>query len=572
MIRIRRFVGDVWRNWWLWLGNWVRGLGRRPPYFVHLRIDGSLPEHVTPQPRWQRFGALIGLRFSAPGVSLSGLRRAFERIGADPQALDVVLQLDGMQTSWSKAQSLRQALQGFKDAGKRVVAYSSDFDNLKYYVACAADQIVAPPSAGWNVIGLQVSAFYLREALRSVHVSADVVAVSPYKTAGDFLTRGDMSDQERENIDEILQAYYDELIAAITAARGLDEKDVRAMIDRAPLLIEEALDQGLLDHVRYLDEVEHHVLRPASENPKARLLAFSAVARRLPRPIRWRSGKAIGVIALEGTIVAGTSRRVPLPLPLPFLNPQQAGSDSVSAALRSAERDPSIAAVVLYVNSPGGSSLASDSIWREATRVARKKPLVVYMDGIAASGGYYVSTHAHWIVCQKLTQTGSIGVVWIKLILNELIDWLRIGRVSLRKGAHAGIFSDVDQLDPEQMAVIENYIFGLYDQFKQRVSEGRRLSAEGLDQVSGGRVWVGSQALGQGLVDELGDFECAVRKAKELAGLPGDRWSPTIWITPQSLNLLPEAVSSGPEEWRRWIEPYQAAQTWFVSPFDLKIE
>jgi protease IV len=234
---------------------------------------------------------------------------------------------------------------------------------------------------------------------------------------------------------------------------------------------------------------------------------------RLPLP------RYVGVVSLEGMIVAGDSQQPPVDLPIPLIGGLLAGHETINRQLRRAARNKRIAALVFHVDSGGGSALASDLIWRQLQQVAKKKPVLVYMGNVAASGGYYVSAGSQQIICQPATVTGSIGVLMGRFNTDGLYERLRVNRTVLQRGEHANLHSDVGPLGPEERQILWRSMSHVYEQFLEVVARGRDLSREELEPVAGGRVWTGRQAGARGLVDSYGDFVDAVEKAAELAGL-----------------------------------------------------
>ncbi len=311
----------------------------------------------------------------------------------------------------------------------------------------------------------------MKDVLESVGLSADVLAVSPYKSAGDFVTRTDMSEESWANLNWILDGHFTEIVNAIVQGRGLEKAKVLELIDQAPLDAQEAQEAGLIDEIKYLDGLEKYLGGLHLLKRNVRLETWGAVWRRLIRPVRRRSGKIIAVISVEGTIVPGPSRRIPMPVPIPFLGREQAGAETVTKSLRQAERDPRIAGLVVYVDSRGGATSASDIIWREIARIRRKKPVVVYMNNNAASGGYYVSADADWIVAQALTVTGSIGVVWLKIAIQGLLERIGIHSEVLQRGAHAGLYTSESSWDDIQRSIISDQLDKLYVRFKEKYQQ-----------------------------------------------------------------------------------------------------
>jgi protease-4 len=572
----RLTIGDLWYNFWILLGNWRRGISRRRLDYILIELYGGLPEYSPPPPWWRRFIPLPEFGADSSALSLSSIRLAMERIAADPRPSGVVLRLDGLDTGWATAQSLRQTIARFRISGKKVYAYADDLSTMNYFIACAADEILIPPIAGWNVIGLRMDTFFIRDALGAFGISADVIAVSPYKAAGDYLTRTEMSPEHKDNLDQILEAHFGVLVDAIADGRSLTKTQVHKAIDQAPLSAVEANEAGLIDQVIYLDAVEEYLREKQISESKSRggvrIVTLGRVWRRLRRPLRKRSGKAVGIVALEGTIVPGPNRRMPVPFPVPFLDSVQAGSESISKALRQAEKDPAVAAIVFYVDSRGGATLASDLIWREVARIRRKKPIVVYMNNSAASGGYYVSADADWIVAQPLTVTGSIGVIMIKLALKGLYERLNVQRSTLTRGAHAELFSEIAPLDPSQKEILTKYIFELYDRFKEKVAAGRNLKLDKVEELAGGRLWLGKQALDHQLVDQLGDFKDAVDKAKQLANLDPEMYTPTFWILPGGGIILPGPIPPQPFKALDNLSTLLKIQDWMISPHEVVVK
>ena len=268
--------------------------------------------------------------------------------------------------------------------------------------------------------------------------------------------------------------------------------------------------------------------------------------------------------------MTGTSRRVPVPVP--FVGSDQLGQEDVINALRKAERDSSMASVVIYVNSSGGSALASDLIWREINRLREKKPVVIYMNEIGASAAYYIAVGGDWIVSQPLTVTGSIGVLFVRLATEGLFKKLKINRVSLQRGAHAGIYSDDKKLNETEYSLIRRHVFDLFERFNSRVTTGRDIGTDQLAEVGEGRVWLGVQALERNLVDQLGDFEDALNKAKDLAGITDEEDVPHVWISPRGGSLLPLPSIAGPTEIVKFFSGFRGELYWLISPFDIHVK
>jgi protease-4 len=548
-----------------------RAKRKLPPYIV-VSLDGEIVEFPVPPPELPISIPFLSRFVPVPQgpLSLSSLRRLFEQLERDPRVKGIVLKIN-CAASGSVYQSLRAILLKFRASGKRIVAYAEAFGPFQYYLACACDEIIMPPPAEWTVLGFQNEYLFFKDALDRAGVGVDVVNVSPFKSAGDPFVRTDFSDESRAQAEWLLDARYDELVRGIAEGRKLSEDRVRELIDCAPYSAEDAVRHGLIDAALYEDQIERHLVSdPPKAEPDKRLTTWAnrlrtivpSLAKRLDEaatavgeqaahvwiqlddarrtllmPDIEYGRKVVGIVSVEGLIVPGASRRSPLPIPI--FGGEVAGSASVAQALRRAEADDNVAAVILHVDSSGGSALASDLIAREVQRLKAKKPVVAYMSGVAASGGYFVSAPAHHIVAQPLTITGSIGVILIKPNTQDAYGKFSLHRTTLQRGKHAGLFGDAEPFDAESRAVVAGTVARSYDDFKQVVAEGRNLDFDQLEPICGGRVWTGAQAQSRKLVDTLGDFTVALDKARELAKLPTDKRTPAVLLTPPRKASLP---------------------------------
>ncbi len=512
--------------WRLSRNAWVR-LFRRPPTFVWLEVSGALPEFETPA------GFLRKRLARGPSpVTLHALRERLGRISADGRPRGVVLRVRDLDAGWAALEEARAALLAFREGGGRVVAYLADpVDTRSYYLAGAADEILAAPLVTLDVTGIRARANFFKDALDRLGVAAEVVAVSPYKSAGDTFTRNDFSREAREQTQRLVDGRFEELVRAVAEGREMTAEEARAKVDGAPYVAVAALAAGLVDGVCYEDELARRV---AEREGKARLAEWSAARRSLLVPYRRRARRRVGLVSVGGAISRGRSRRSPLPLPL--IGGERAGSESVVAALRAAEGNRRISSVLLHVDSPGGDALASDLIWREVERISAKKPVVVLMGNVAASGGYYVSAPAAHVVARRSTVTGSIGVLTIRPVADRLYGKLGVNPVALERGERAGL-QDISRPPTEdELRVLEGQIQAIYDEFKSRVSRGRSLPD--VENIAGGRVWSGVEALERGLVDGLGGFGEAFGKACELGGIAEP--------TPETLVRIPAPRAGRP--------------------------
>lgn len=559
--RIR--LADVLHNTWRALTNRLRLLRRRRIGYVVLQLGGGFVERA---PAAQRRFPMNLLPWPAPPPSVEAFVEVLERLAIDPRVEGMVLVISGLSAGPATLASLRQAIGRYRAAGKQAIAYVHDLDMWSYYLACACDFIVTPESSSFQAAGLSSEVVFLRDTLALAGIEADFEAFAEYKVSPDTFRRSAMTEPHREMLGSLLDSVYDQVVGAIAEGRRMPAERVRELLDGVPMTAVQARECGLIDSVCYEDELATCI---EPQKPPKRLVAWEQARRRLVQPRHWHSRRAIGVISLEGMITAGHSRQIPLPLPLPLPVPsEQAGSDTLVQQLRAAARDRRLAAVVLHVDSPGGSALASDLIWREVTQVQRAKPVVVYMSNRAASGGYYVSAPASAIVAQAATLTGSIGIWGGKFVTRGLYEKLRAARESVSRGKAAGLLSDMAPFSDEQRGQMRAEIGAGYARFKARVAQGRRMSDDQVEAIARGRVWTGEQALTNGLVDALGDLHAAAQQARQLAGLDPRRTVPLVNIPAPRRYLIPAPASAG--EWLAGLGVLLREATWALAPWEIR--
>lgn len=494
------------RYGWFRFGNWRRGRFKELDYILMV-LPATMP--ALPESR----GWLRKRIFGAPPTSLVDLDRYFRQIAADPRPQGVILHLRGFAMPLADLQTLRNSILRLRENGKRVIAFAQGYDNATYYVASACDEILLQPGGTLNTTGLVSQATFLRSALETVGVQMDSVAITPFKGAFDSLTRDDISPEGRQQLDWLLDSRFDMLVQDIAAGRDMTADAVRAMIDTAPHLDDDALAQGYIDAVLNEEQLAAHV-------QAEHLMTWHDAKNRLLRQWRKASDKYVAVLPLTGMMIPGESASPPGDIPIPFLDASRLGDLTVVRQVRALMQDKAAAAVVLWIESGGGAAITADAMTSALRELAKDRPVVAYMNAVAGSGGYYVATPAHWIVAQPGTITGSIGVILGKPVTGGLFEKLKMNRLTFTRGANATIFSDAAPFTEPQRAQMRASIEHNYQQFIRLVAEGRHMSLEAVDAVGGGRVWTGQQALENGLVDQLGDLRAALDKARELAGLP----------------------------------------------------
>jgi protease-4 len=495
-------------RWLAWqVGRPLRRLRRPPAWVVFLVEETPLEVPPPPRRRWQR---LLG---SGSGTSLPQLRAQFRRVAADPRTRGVVLNLRQVDMSQAQVQAFREVVAELRAAGKRAVAYASSYSTATYHLACACDEVLLMRGGSLNATGYARTHTFLGDALARAGMKADIIAITPYKTAGDVLTRRSMSRESREMAGWLADAAYAELIADVAARRGIELDAARKLVDGAPYVDADALEAGAIDGVVYEEELTSRL--------EGRMAYWSDAGRRLAKMAPAPPGRHVALLRVEGTILDGRSGTPPggPRLPVPLLLASRAGDLSVAAQARRLAADSRVGAVLLWVDSGGGSSTASEAMTAALSALAAKKPLVAVMGSVAASGGYHVVTAAERVFAQPGTITGSIGVLGGKVAAGELFQRLGLGREAVSRGEHANLFSLDTPFSQGERVQVRRLIEHTYGQFLDRVAEGRGMSRDAVDVVAGGRVWTGRQALERGLVDELGGVEAALVHARARAGL-----------------------------------------------------
>ncbi len=535
--RAMRWIAFAWSRLWVHLRNGLRRMRRVQIDYVVLPLGGSLPERAAPRPGFIE----RRLPFRAPELSLQELNGKLIRIADADNVKGVVFIFRGFQAGLATIQNFRRSIERLREAGKEVVVYTPYLDVRHYYAASAADRIIVPPGATFDVMGLHAEVLFLKDALQQIGVQVDVVQISPYKTAMDMLQHAEMTPEYQAQLDWLLDDQFDTITAAVGSDRGLSQDEMKDLIDQAPMVAETARERGLLDDLAYEDQLANLLApdnpaeskepleksqkredKPKKENknkPKATLRTWPQARKKLLEKPRRTLRPFIGVISLNGLITMGPSRRSPLDLPIPLVGGSSAGEQSLLSLLRQAERMNGMAALIFHVDSGGGSALASELIARQIRRIGQKVPVLVYMGNVAASGGYFVSARADHIMSQEGTMTGSIGVISGRASTSELLERLKVNRVSMNRGRHAGLYFEQTPMTGEERQIFWDAIMHTYAQFKREVAEGRDLPVDELDPICEGRVWTGRQAKEHKLVDSHGDFVDAIYQAAKIGGL-----------------------------------------------------
>ncbi|MGV0048907.1 signal peptide peptidase SppA [Mycobacterium colombiense] len=482
-------------------------------------------------PETSGFDPLAIITGGSRPVALRDMVAAIHRAAEDSRVAGLIARVQLGASPSAAVQELREAIVEFT-AAKPSLAWAETYPGtLSYYLASAFGEVWMQPAGSLGLIGFASNATFLRDAFDKAGIEAQFVARGEYKSAVNRFTEHGFTEAHREAVTRMLESLQEQVWEAVARSRKLDTGVLDALADRAPLLREEAVSSGLVDRIGFRDEAYDRIaelvgVQDVSEEnapPRLYLSRYAGAARsRLSPPAPPVPGRRpkpkVAVVNIDGTIVDGRGG----PQFLPF-GASTVGSDTIAPALREAAADESVSAIVLRVNSPGGSVTASETLWREVKR-ARKlgKPVVASMGAVAASGGYYIAVAADAIVASPATITGSIGVITGKLVIRDLLERLGVGLDSVRTNANADAWSIEAPFTPEQRAHREAEADLVYADFLERVADGRNLTTEAVDRVARGRVWTGADARERGLVDELGGFRTALRRAKILAGLDED--------------------------------------------------
>jgi protease-4 len=493
-----------------------------------LSPSGDLPE-VQPE-------LLFG---GGNDITVRGYVELIRKAKGDSRIAGILLRPGGVNSPfWAKLQELRDAIADFKSSGKYVYAWLEYGGDREYFLASVADKVYLLPSASLDLTGVASYEVFLRGTFDWIGTYPDFLHVGDYKTAVNTYLEKSFTPAHKEMSESLNRSQYDQLVDAIAEARGKSAAEIRALIDQGPFQAVDALRAGLIDEVAYEDELDDLVptLEDADYIDAEDYAAVSWERTGVRRPSK------VAIINASGVINSGSSGFDPV-------NGAVIGSDSLVEYIRDARADRSIKAIVLRVDSPGGSSTASDVIWRELS-ISREnhRPVIVSMSDLAASGGYYIALGGDAIVAQPGTLTGSIGVYTGKFVVSGTLDKLGANIEATSNGKHAEIYSPDRRFTAEERTKIEQSMQAVYDQFVERTAAARHMTPEKVDEIAQGRVWTGAQAKQIGLVDELGGLYKAVDLAKQRARIPMDEEVELVVYPPHRsfYEVLSDELSSSP--------------------------
>ena len=510
-----------------------------------LHLSGNLPEKPPIE------FSITGLA-ERTSITVESVWSMLRRAASDSRVKAVVFEPEDVSAGWATMQEVHADLETFRKSGKPLIAWLRSPTLRDYYMATAASKIYMPPTDLLNLKGIGFQLMFFKNTFDKLGVQMDVEHAGKYKDYGDQWTKTSMSPETKEVMNSLVDGLYGDLVDTIAKGRGKDAATIRATIDNGPFLAKNAKAAGLIDDIRYEDEVFGEMktalrqtsLKKANEKDYSRITDASAGL---------GAQDQIAFVVGEGTIARGEDG-------------EGDGLES-GAFVRMLEKvgsDSSLKAVIIRINSPGGEVVASDDMWRAMNQLATKKPLVISMADEAASGGYYMAMTGSPVIAYPGTITGSIGVVFGKPNLHGLYDKLGITKDSVSRGKFAMIDSDYESLTPEGRQKLKEGIDSTYEDFLDKVSKARKKPVSEIEPVAQGRVWLGNQAKDKGLVDEMGGIDAAVAKARQLAGIPASS-RVSLVLYPGKRSLLDYLLQSGSEDVmdsmaaRAGLGPLQAA-------------
>lgn len=485
----------------------VSAVGRQPQVAsgstLVLRVGGDLAE-MEP-------GGVFGQFFDAP-PTVRGVVETLRKAKADSRITSVILKPTGPAAMWGKVQEVRDAITDFRRSGKPIVAYLEFGGDQEFYLASACDKVFLMPAASLDLTGMASYELFLRGTLDKIGAYPDALHIGEYKTAANTFTERTFTPAHREMAVSLNNDLYGQLVRGIAEGRRKSEAEVKSLIDHGPFLPEDALRAGLVDDLAYEDELDDKVkLAPG----KPRYIEMNQYRGVSSSSLGLNRGQRIAIIYAAGIIASGKST---------YDSPAGSvvGSETIVEYLRKARADSGVKAIVLRIDSPGGSAIASDVIWREVVLTKNQKPVIASMSDVAASGGYYIAMPAHAIVAEPSTLTGSIGVVLTKFVIDGTLKKLGMNMEAVSQGKYAEIYSPIRPFSPEERARVVENMQATYDTFVEKAAQGRNTTPEKIDAIGQGRVWTGRQAKDIGLVDELGGLDRAIALAKQRAKIAQD--------------------------------------------------
>jgi len=494
----------------------------RPPSvraqsYLEINLSGDIYEQAEPD-------FLYMLLSGRKPITMNNLWMNLRKAKVDKRIDSLFFRIGNLQCGWAKTNEIREIILDFKKSGKKTYAYIEEGPELdkQYYLATACDRIILHPLGSLNIHGIGGYFIFFKKALAKLGIEAEFEHVEEYKTAASSFTEEGFTPAHREMMESIYGDLFSQYVKGVAQARGKSEEEIKELIDYGFFQGEKAIEAGLVDELLFQDQIEKLLKGKKKKLNKITLSRYSKIK---PSSLGLNKGKKIALIYAVGPIYSGESQF------------QILGAQTVARWIKKARENKSIAAVVFRVDSPGGSAVGSDIIWREVALTKKEKPFIVSMSDVAGSGGYWISAPAHKIVAQPQTLTGSIGVLSGKINMAGLLQKLGITSEKLTYGKRADIYSPFRSLTPEERALLKKEILWIYEQFLTKVADGRNMTKEEVHKIGKGRVWTGNQAKGIGLADEIGGLSKAIELAKEKADIPAEE-EVRLVIWPKKVSLF----------------------------------
>ncbi len=465
---------------------------------------------------------------------------ALRKAAVDPRIKALILLPQRPGIGWGKMQEIREDLVKFKKSGKPVFVYLRAPGTRDYYLASVADKIYMTKEDFLDMKGLRLEAMYIKGALDKLGVTMEFEHVGKYKDAPDMYTRTNMSPETKEVLNSVLDGLNGHLLDTLGAARKKSPTEMQAILNEGPFIAKNAVAKGLVDELIYEDQF-YDIVKKKLDQKELKKVGIGDYLRAAGTIAGVEGKQRVAFLVGDGAITRGSTTTDP------FGNDEGITSNAMSKQLRQVRDDDSIKAVILRVDSPGGDAIASDEILREVKLLSQKKPLVISMSDVAASGGYYISMSGDTVIAYPNTLTGSIGVFFGKVNLKGLYDKLGIQKETLKRGQFADIDSDYQPMTPLTRAKLREGIEEIYKTFVGLVSEARKKKFEEIDQLAQGRVWLGTQGKGNGLVDELGGIDRAIELVKAKAKIPANE-NVKIVVFPAKKSLFDQLMNKGQQE------------------------
>ncbi len=468
------------------------------------KLEGSIPERPPTE------FPVPFLQDQTP-LSMNQVWEMFRKAAADPKIKAILIEPRGVSVGWARLEEIRTEMLEFKKSGKPLIAFLRNPGTREYYLATAADRIYMTPEDSLDLKGLRVEAMFLKNTLDKLGARMDIIHAGKYKDAGDMLTQTSMSPETREVLNNVLDQFYGDLVTTIAEGRKKQPAEVKALIDQGPFMAGRAQAAGLVDTLAFEDQVADETAKRLNQKELTKL-SHKAYLNVSAASVGVSGGKRIALIVGEGEIVRGTGNSA-------FGEQEGIVSGAFIKLLKDAGNDSSIKGAIIRVDSPGGDGIASDDILHEAKNLSKKKPVVISMGDLAASGGYFISMTGDPIVAYPNTLTGSIGVIFGRLNLQGLYEKLGVQKELLTRGRYADLDSDYAQLSDDERAKIRGQVDEFYRVFVSRVSDGRKRPFGQVEELAQGRVWLGTQAKQNGLIDQLGGLDTAIELVKKRANI-----------------------------------------------------